>query len=320
MTPPREPVVLVLDSTLMESAISKDAVLHIPKLTLDGPPQGDSGSVMAAAKLLVAAENPVLIAGDCVHSEEGMQHLIEFAEALQIPVIDQGRNLPSRHPLNQLGGRALIPQADVIIGLEVADFWGEVHADRDIPRSFRSITRPDAKLISISSLDLYTKSNYQDFQRFQEFDIAMAADPEATLPSLTEAVKRLTTDDRKRAFQDRGAKFAAANQKALERARVQATYGWDSSPISIPRLSAEVWNVIKDEDWAGGLYFDYTTMELRQILSACAWRQFARRRRQGAAGRGRGARSPQAWPAVCESSEGWRPDVRAGSALDRRAP
>jgi acetolactate synthase I/II/III large subunit len=258
MTPPREPVVLVLDSTLMESAIPKDAVLRIPKLTLDGPPQGDSGSVLEAAKLLVAAENPLLIAGDCVHSEEGTQRLIEFAEALQIPVIDQGRNLPSRHPLNQLGGRALIPQADVIFGLQVADFWGEVHADRDIPRGFRSITRPGAKLISISSLDLYTKSNYQDFQRLQEFDIAMAADPEATLPALTEAVKRLTADDRKRVFQDRGSKLAAANQKALERARVQATYGWDSSPISIPRLSAEVWNVIKNEDWAGGLYFDYT--------------------------------------------------------------
>ena len=80
----------------------------------------------------------------------------------------------------------------------------------------------------------------------------MAADPEATLPALTEAVKRLTTDDRKRAFQDRGAKLAAASQKALERARVDATYGWDASPISTARLSAEVWNAVKNEDWAGG--------------------------------------------------------------------
>jgi hypothetical protein len=128
MTPPREPVVIVLDSTLMEAPIPKDAALRIPKLTLDGAPQGDSGSVMEAAKLLVAAENPVLIAGDFVNSEASMQHLIEFAEALQIPVIDQARNLPSRHPLNQMGGRALIPEADVILGLQVTDFWGTVHA------------------------------------------------------------------------------------------------------------------------------------------------------------------------------------------------
>ena len=178
MTPPREPVVIVLDSTLMESPIPKDAALHIPKLTLDGPPQGDTASIMEAAKLLVAAENPVLIAGDFVNSEAGMQHLIEFVDTLQIPVIDQGKNLPSRHPLNQSRGRTLIPDADVIIGLGVSDYWGTVNSNRDaIPRSSRPITRSGAKLINISALELYTKSNYQDFQRFQEFDLSMAADP-----------------------------------------------------------------------------------------------------------------------------------------------
>jgi thiamine pyrophosphate-dependent acetolactate synthase large subunit-like protein len=284
MTPPREPVVLVLDSTLMESPIPKDAALRIPKLTLDGPPQGDSGSVMETAKLLVAAENPVLIAGDFVNSEAGMQNLIEFAEALQIPVIDQGRNFPSRHPLNQMGGRALIPQADVILGLQVVDYWAAVHASSDIPRGYRSITKAGAKLINISSLDLFTKSNYQDFQRFQEFDISMAADPEITLPALTEAVKRLTTDDRRRLFQDRRAKLAAANERALERARVEATYGWDSSPISIARLSAEVWNAIKNEDWAGGLYFDYTQWNYDKYYQ----------RPRGASSQGAGDKAPLA--------------------------
>ena len=284
MTPPREPVVLVLDSTLQESPLGKVSALHIPKLTLDTPPQGDSAAVTEAAKLLVAAENPVLIAGDCVHSEEGMQRLVALAEALQIPVIDQGRSFPSRHPLNQIGGRALIGEADVILGLEVADFWAEVHADSDIPRGYRSTTRANAKIISISALDLYIKSNYQDFQRFQEFDLALAADPEATIPSLTEAVRQLTSDDRKRVFQDRGAKLAAASQKALERARIQATYGWDSNPISISRLSAEVWNVIKDEDWAGGLYFDTTQWNYDKFY----------RRPHGASSQGAGDKAPLA--------------------------
>ncbi len=285
MTPPREPVVIVLDSSLMEGPIPKGLDLRIPKLTLDGPPQGDTGSILEAAKLLVAAQNPVLIAGDCVRSEEGMQSLIEFAEALQIPVIDQGGNLPTRHPLNQRGGRALIPEADVILGLDVNDYWAEVHASRDtLPRTSRSNTQANVKLISISAEDLFIKSNYQDFQRFQPFDLAMAADPEATLPALTEAVKRLITDDRKRAFQDRAAKFAAANQRALQRARLQATYGWDSSPISIGRLSAEVWNVIKNEDWAGGLYFDHTQWNYDKWY----------RHPHGASGEGAGDKAPLA--------------------------
>src|SRR3989449_1682810 len=41
MTPPREPVVLVADSTLQESPIPQNVSLRIPKLTLDAAPQGD---------------------------------------------------------------------------------------------------------------------------------------------------------------------------------------------------------------------------------------------------------------------------------------
>ena len=255
MTPPREPVVLVIDSTLQENPIPKEAALRIPKLALDAPPQGDSGSVAAAARLLVAADNPVVIAGRVARSAAGMQQFIEFAESLQAPVIDEGGNLPSRHPLNQsLGGRGLLANADVILGLELDDFWGAIHTFRDqLHRTSQPITRSSAKLISITTRDLYLKSNYQDFERFQEVDLAMAADPEVTLPSLTEAIKRLTTDDRKRVFQDRGAKLAAASQKALDRALTDATYAWDASPISLPRLSAEVWAAVKNEDWAGGI-------------------------------------------------------------------
>jgi acetolactate synthase-1/2/3 large subunit len=275
MTPPREPVVLVADSTLQESPIPSNASFHIPKLVLDTPPQGDSGSVAEAAKLLVAADNPVVIAGHVARSQASMQQFIEFAEALQVPVIDQGGNLPSRHPLNQsLGGRGLIPNADVIIALEVEDFWGMLHNYRDqLHRSSQPLTRGNVKLITITSRDLYIKSNYQDFERFQDVDVAMAADAEVTLPSLTEAIKRMTTDDRKRVFQDRGAKLAAGNQKTAERARVDATYAWDASPISLGRLSAEVWNAVKNEDWAGGIggaEWNYEKYYRRTRLSSAA--------------------------------------------------
>ena len=267
MTLPREPVVLVLDSDLQERPIAKDAALRIPKLVLDGHPQGDTGSVAETARLLVAAENPVVIAGHIARTPEGMQHLIEFAEALQAPIVDQGGNLPSRHPLNQAGGGGLVRDADVILGLDVEDFWGTVHSYRDqLERSYEPITKAGAELISISTIDQYLKANYQNSQRFQEFDLSMNADPETTLPSLTEAVKRLTTADRKRAFEERGKKLADASQRAHERARAEATYGWDSSPISLPRLSAEVWAQVKNEDWAGE--WPASSGIMRSIISA----------------------------------------------------
>jgi acetolactate synthase-1/2/3 large subunit len=94
------------------------------------------------------------------------------------------------------------------------------------------------------------KSNYQDFQRYPEVDIAIAADAEATLPYLIEACKRLITADRKRAFEERGKKLAAAHEQGMERARTEATYGWESSPISTARLAAEIYEVIRDKDWS----------------------------------------------------------------------
>ena len=78
----------------------------------------------------------------------------------------------------------------------------------------------------------------------------MAADAEATLPSLIEETKRQLTADRKRALQDRGAKLAAAHDRALEQARTDATYAWDASPISTARVCAELWEQIKNEDWS----------------------------------------------------------------------
>ncbi len=107
-------------------------------------------------------------------------------------------------------------------------------------RTSTSITQPGAKLIAINSSNLFIKGNYQDFQRFPEVDIDIAADAEETLPSLTEAVKRLLNDDRKRAAQDRGARLAKAHQHALEGARDAAAFAWDASPISTARLSRRI--------------------------------------------------------------------------------
>ena len=254
MTPPMMPVVLVADGDLQENPIPEGARLRIPKLTLAAPPQGDSGAVAEAARLLVAAENPVLVADRAARTAAGMMHLIELAETLQAPVIDQAErmNFPSRHPLNCSDrSRAAIADADVILGLELADFWGTVNSFRDqLHRSSRPITKVSVKLISITAGDLYAKSNYQDFQRFPEVDLAIAADGEATLPALIEAVKRLIDADRSRAFRDRGARLAAAHQRALERASMEATYAWDASPISTARLSAELWAQIEDKDWS----------------------------------------------------------------------
>ena len=254
MTPPMEPVLLVADSEHQENPIPQGLNLRIPKLTLAEPPQGDSGAVAEAARLLVHAENPVIIADRAARTQAGMDCLVELAEALQAPVIDlAGRmNFPTRHPLNLSYVRSrLIADADVILGLELGDFWGTVHGFRDqLHRTSWPLIKPGTKLISITADDLYMKSNYQDEQRYTEVDVDMAADAEATLPSLVEEVRRQTSADRKAAFKDRGAKLTPAHQKMMEDAHAEAAYAWDASPISVARLCVELGDAIKNEDWS----------------------------------------------------------------------
>jgi acetolactate synthase-1/2/3 large subunit len=253
-TPPMMPVALVAGHELQENPVPDGANMSVPKLSMTSPPTGDSGAVAEAARLLVAAENPVLVTDRVARTSAGLAGMIELAEVLQAPVVDRnGRmNFPTRHPLNHTErGGAAIAGADVVAGLELTDFWSAVNSVHgQVNPEFRPATKPGTKLISITANDLYLKSNYQDFQRYQPVDLAIAADAEATLPSLIEAVKRQITDDRKRAFADRGAKLAAAHQQAMQSAREVATSGWDGSPISTARMSAELWAQIKDEDWS----------------------------------------------------------------------
>ena len=178
-------------------------------------PQGESGAVNELARLLVAAENPVLVADRLARTPAAMPLLIELAEILQAPVIDQGSrmNFPSLHPLNhtQRAG-AVVGAADLVVGLEVADFWATVNNLRDqLHRTSAPITKAGTKLATITSGDLYIRANYQDFRRMQDVDLAIAADGEATMPALLEAVKRQMTADRKRTLQARGAKLAEAS-------------------------------------------------------------------------------------------------------------
>jgi len=258
MTPPHEPVIIALDAGLQESTIQERDKLVIPRYVPTAPPQGDVNAVREAARLLSDAEHPVVVVDKTARTAKGVGLLVELAEALQAPVIDQkGRmNFPNTHYLSQTAnGRGLISQADVILGLELSDYWGTVNdwtdnGEDDGAGMQQSHIKPGTRLISINSVLLNTKANYQDFQRFQPVDIEMAADAEATLPVLIEAVKQALPASRKAAIDARGEAMKRAWADAHQRTRQAAANAWDASPISTARLAMEVYAQIKDLDWS----------------------------------------------------------------------
>jgi acetolactate synthase I/II/III large subunit len=253
MTPPMGPVLLSLDAELQENSIADAESLRIPRLARVVPPVADAGAIAEAARMLVAAENPVIICDRLARTPAGMARLVELAETLQCAVIDNiGRmNFPSRHPLNQSFRRAIIGQADVILGIEMNDLYGSLNAFSDrIVRTTRPTAKKTAKVISLGLRDTYLKANYQDFGRYQDVDLAIAGDGEASLVPLIEAVKRLAEPSRKAAYEARGKKLAATHQAMVEQSKSDATIGWEASPITTARMCAEVYAQIKDEDWS----------------------------------------------------------------------
>src|SRR6266853_3842928 len=162
LTPPMGPVLLSLNAELQENPIHNRSALRIPKITNVIPPVADGRGLDEAARMLAAAEHPVIVADRMARSPAGMQALVELAETLQCAVVDQvGRlNFPSRHPLNQTWRRAAaLGQADVILAIEMNDLWGTLNffADR-IERTSHPFYKNGTKIITLGSRDLYMKS------------------------------------------------------------------------------------------------------------------------------------------------------------------
>ena len=255
MTPPYGPVAIALDAGLQQEPVKGNGEkLYVPRYVPTAPPQGDTGAVKEAARLLANAQNPVIVVDRLARTENGMLLLVQLAEALQAVVVDQGgrMNFPNTHYLRR--PPTAINNADVVLGMELSDYWGAVNAFVDNGEHGVGVNtskvKPDTKLISISSVDLITKSNYQDQQRFQVVDVPMAADAEATLPALIEAVKAAIPNDRKAAIEKRGEAAKRSFAEMMDRTKQAAALAWDASPVSTARLAMETWAQIKDLDWS----------------------------------------------------------------------
>ena len=250
---PMGPVLAVIDAEQQEEEIPPHEKLFIPKLRVRSQPAGDPNAVAEAAKLLAAAENPVIVTSRYTRSEAGPKLLIQLAETLQAAVVDERfrMNMPNRHPLNHTErAAAAIRQADVVLALEPMDLFATLNAMQDtIGHPTQSKIRPGTKIIVIGTTDSAPKANMTAYARYSSADLSITGDAETTLPSLIRALEKEITPARKSAMATRGQKLREMSAEFGKIIRTQAAMGWDASPISTARLSAEVWEQVKNDDW-----------------------------------------------------------------------
>ena len=255
-TDPQGPVYICYDGDVQEKQL--DSEVTFPSLDRYPAPlslQAPEGGFDKTIRWLLEAKKPVILADWVGRREAGFNALGELAELLAAPVLDQfGRfNFPVQHSLN-LTGQAdkVIPQADLILALDVTDLEGATtrRAQERGNRRAMPLMAASGKIVNVGLDDLLVRAWATDFNKLREADLMIMADTSVFLPELVRRLKEEkkfgdSKDEIARRRSDWG-KIYEAKKAALEK---ELKTKWDEKPISMTRIYAELNEALKNEDW-----------------------------------------------------------------------
>ncbi|MDF1590949.1 MAG: thiamine pyrophosphate-binding protein [Desulfobacterales bacterium] len=253
-TEPKAPVYICYDADIQEDELTE--TIRIPDVERYAPPaplQASLESLQQAARLLVKAKAPLIIADHLGRNPRTVPALVELAELLAIPVIDKGNrfNFPNTHPLDITGGsKEYLQKADVILALDVQDLYGSLVQVNRTTRICEYVVKPSARIIHISLNDMLIHSWTDDYHALQAVDIPISADTSLALPELTRICRRLLKKE------SNAAASISSRFKSIKKHHDTLRKKWSSAAqqnpgdtISTAFLAQELWSVIKKEDW-----------------------------------------------------------------------
>ena len=242
ITPPMGPTVIVLDTDIQKEEAGQ---LKIPKYNKPEILAISKRNATKIAKNLMEAKNPRIHVGR-LRTHEGINKAIELAEitgsSVRTSATSGPLSFPERHPLC---GEGYNQDYDYILGLE-----------------------SDGKNTSIQGPTLLSRADKRDLsdigfgfirkpvippRRDLSGENDLTADAEASIPIIIEEYKRIQKADNISDIEEKIRLDTSANirkhEKDLKQTLNKKRKGWDSSPVSLGRLYAELWPLIKDLDW-----------------------------------------------------------------------
>jgi acetolactate synthase-1/2/3 large subunit len=251
-TPPYGPAYLVYDSNLQEDPLLTDVKIPDPKRVAPPAPLAlAQQTVQQIAEMLLQAKHPVVLAEMLGQSKEAVAKLAELAGLLGLPVIDGGRrfNFANTNSLDMTGSREVLEDADLLFAIEVRDFDRTLTRLNRTTREMTEILPEGCKIIDISYRDVGMKSWSQSFLKLREVDLFATADPAVAMGQIIEAVRSLIGKSQQTAIDARALRIGEMHDNIVQGWRERARDGWDSKPMTLARLSWEIWDKIKNEDW-----------------------------------------------------------------------
>ena len=253
-TEPQGPVYMCYDALLQELPLEKDVPLPpADAVRTPAPIMPDPGALSEIADRLLEAENPVLMAEYVGRRKGGFESMVELAETVCAPVWDvpSALNFPNRHPLSLSMDKDVFRKADLVVGLDVRDWEKPTHELNSTMRTLECLVPDSADWVEIGFGEINMSKWSFDYGRWQPCSVRAIGDTALGIPELTRICReRIGADSRLASrLEDRRSAIAGRHEEVWAKWQADARENWDSSPLTLPRLASEVWEVINDEDW-----------------------------------------------------------------------
>ena len=238
MSEPRGPVYLTLPREWLCESLESTAAL--PNASAPATKmQADPAALEKTAELLIAADSPLIVTKYLGRNPDAVAHLVELAELLSIPVVQQLNhvNFPTDHPL-YLGTDTAkhAKRSDVIFLIDVDTPWD--NASRDF-------LRPDAKIIHLERDPLFTSIPIWGFSA----DLAVAGCSDIALPVLNGIIKARvhTGTNSKKKFEERRKKIQVEHDAMVREVEASIDAVKSQTPINPVWLSKCIGDLMDDK-------------------------------------------------------------------------
>lgn len=254
MTEPQGPVYMVYDAGLQEAEL-EDKIDIPPPGAVKVPPRlaADPKLIDDAANMLLAADYPILLTEYAARAPIGFEDTVELAETLGCGVFDINKRLgfPNKHPLSVSMHADAFKGADLVCALDVVDWTRGSHKPNWETRQVEAITTSDCKWIDIGFADIEISKWATDYNKHHNWDMRILSDTANAIPALTQACKDKITEDQElqKKIAQRTELISSKHNSQWSKWQDDVKKFWDHDPMHESRMAAEIWEVIKDEDW-----------------------------------------------------------------------
>jgi len=254
MTEPQGPVYMVYDAGLQEAEL-EDKIDIPPPGAVKVPPRlaADPKLIDDAANMLLAADYPILLTEYAARAPIGFDDTVELAETLGCGVFDINKRLgfPNKHPLSVSMHADAFKGADLVCALDVVDWTRGSHKPNWETRQVEAITTSDCKWIDIGFADIEISKWATDYNKHHNWDMRILSDTANAIPALTQACKDKITEDQElqKKIAQRTELISSKHNSQWSKWQDDVKKFWDHDPMHESRTAAEIWEVIKDEDW-----------------------------------------------------------------------